>query len=157
MILIDKVTSGNTVQPARELTAQEAPTVIATWGNATQYIYFQAGDTSSPEWTAYQAEVNAQLTASELAIKQVARYMQVAPELLFNIYKLNTDAGITAATGNQIERDYEEVLRAVERGMFGLALLRLSTLPDSGIVYQGTDLKEQWNTLITTYKTNYQL
>lgn len=152
MILIDKITNGARVQPSRSLTEQEKPTIIAAWSDASHYIYFQPGDETSPEWADFEASQTVSSSAGDLNVAQVSKYIRVAQDLLYDIYRLNAEAGITSSNGDQLERDYEDVLRAIERGMFGLALMRLSALPDTGLLYNGQDLKAHWTTLITECK-----
>ena len=57
MIKIKK-TIGEFVQPSRALTEKESITVIARWGDDTNYWYFTDKDKYSDEWKQYQEHLN---------------------------------------------------------------------------------------------------
>lgn len=58
MIKIDKIKTGDYIEPTRSLTTEESNKVVARWGNATEYWYFTEDDKGSKEWEQYQSYLN---------------------------------------------------------------------------------------------------
>jgi hypothetical protein len=144
--------NGQYSEPERELTPEEQATVIARWGDLTHVIYFQADDVQTQQWANYQAAINAVPSVAEKRAQQIARYREVAMQLIEEINVINAAAGLNAAQAVTVEENFDGVYRAIERGYFPLALLRLESSQDTGITYQGQDLKAVWTSKITQYK-----
>lgn len=62
MIVIKKISGTSNgrefVQPERELTERERSRVVAVWGDANSYWYFEEGDKATQQWADYQSHLN---------------------------------------------------------------------------------------------------
>lgn len=58
MIKVDKIKTGDYIEPTRSLTTEESNKVVARWGNETEYWYFTEDDKGSKEWEQYQSYLN---------------------------------------------------------------------------------------------------
>ena len=89
MITIPKITGTHNgreySQPERELTVEEKPTVIAQWGNADNYWYFQTQDAinNTIEWQAYQEAISPALTLAQAKINKCAEIDLKTQSLIF--------------------------------------------------------------------------
>lgn len=81
------------------------------------------------------------------AIKARIKYYQdIAPELLRDLYAVNTLLGITAEQSDQMFDDYQDVLMRIREGAWPTAMHRLQQKQPSGFVTQ--DMIDAWIVLI---------
>lgn len=86
---------------------------------------------------------------SEIVYDKLGYYEQVAEQLIRELKRDNTLAGITLAQSDQLFDDYADVLIRIREGAFPTALYRLQQKQPSGFVTQ--EILDAWIAKIKAY------
>lgn len=85
----------------------------------------------------------------EIVYDKISSYRRLAPNLLTELYRDNTLAGITVQQSDQMFDEYFDVLLRIKEGCFPTAIYRLQQKTPSGFVTQ--DMINSWIRKIQAY------
>jgi len=108
--------------------------------------------TSEEQWQAILAPYTIapkQLTIQEIVLNKLAQYEITAEQLIRELKRDNTLAGITVQQSDQMFDDFADVLLRLREGAFPTAVYRLSQKAPSGFVTQ--QLIDAWVAKIKNY------